>query len=229
MTAPGALFLALDLAATPILAKAMRRQPLPGDVLGLIRIAAGDTEACRQAAVLAGRSPESVREAAILYLQHVLLAPNADNYRILGVGADAPHERVREHMRWMMKWAHPDRSRSDWESVFAERVLAAWHELKTPERRRHYDRSVGARHVAVRRRGRSRRRAATAAHGPPRVTGPGAKAGPWRARLRRRLGLAGSAVVLPFAALFLANRGLRSRHVRAGRRRDWRAGWGARW
>jgi hypothetical protein len=38
---------------------------------------------------------------------------------------------MREHLRWLMAWLHPDENRGDWESVYAERVLRAWREAGT--------------------------------------------------------------------------------------------------
>jgi hypothetical protein len=43
-------------------------------------------------------------------------------------------------MRWLMKWLHPDRERSGWESALAERVSSAWQDLKSRDRRGEYDR-----------------------------------------------------------------------------------------
>jgi hypothetical protein len=137
-----ALYLALDLLHRPTLAGLMREQPLPQDVLMLIKIAAGDIRTEQRVLTMTSHSREHVREAAILYLQHVLLAPGADNYRVLGVQSDAPQHQLREHLGWLMRWLHPDRTRSEWDSVFAERVLTAWDTLKTAERRARYDRSV---------------------------------------------------------------------------------------
>jgi hypothetical protein len=139
MATARALHHALDLLNKPILAGLIREQPLPEDVLMLIQIAAGDIGAQQRAAAMTQESPERIREAAVLYLQHILLAPGADHYRVLGVEFDAPRERLRLHLGWLMKWLHPDRTRSQWDSAFAERVIAAWDALKTPERRQRYD------------------------------------------------------------------------------------------
>jgi hypothetical protein len=201
MPAPGALYLALELARTPILAKAMRQQPLPPDTLTLIRIAAGSTDTCRLAAAMTGLGADVIREAAVFYLQQMLLAADADNYRILGVAPDARQEDLREHMRWMMKWLHPDRARSDWDSTFAERVLAAWQEVKTPERRLRYDRSVGAAE-----RGTLHRRGRTNGPSPmrlvPRIAGPRRSPPvPPRSRLPQRLVLGGVAIAVAAAVL----------------------------
>jgi hypothetical protein len=123
-----ALDLALHLARMPTLAAAMREQPLPPDTLVLIRIAAGCAETCGEAARVTGVQASAVREAAVLYLQQVLFATASDSYRILGVSPGASRSTMREHLRWLMKWLHPDRNPNDWESVFAERVLTAWRE-----------------------------------------------------------------------------------------------------
>lgn len=117
----------------PTLARAMRAQPLPPDTLVLIRIAAGCAETSREAARLAGVSSAKVREAAVLYLQHVLFASDSDCYRVLGVQRGASRSEMREHLRWLMQWLHPDHNPDEWESVFAERVLAAWREANTRE------------------------------------------------------------------------------------------------
>jgi hypothetical protein len=121
----------------------MRQQPVPNDVLVLLRIAANDPEALNHAAKLAGRGPETIRAAAVLYLQQILWTPDADNYRALGVRPDAPKTILLEHLRWLMKWLHPDHQRSVEEAAFAERVIAAWNAIKTPERRAAYDLSLG--------------------------------------------------------------------------------------
>lgn len=138
-----ALNMAIALADRPILAGVMRRQPLPPDILTLIKVASGCRETWRVAANVSKRNPKFLRTAAILYLQTVMFAPEADAYRVLGVPSDASQEQLREHLRWLMKWLHPDRTKSDWESAFVRRVLEAWQEVKSADRRARYDRKVG--------------------------------------------------------------------------------------
>jgi hypothetical protein len=142
MTQPGALYHALDLASMPVLGRVMREQPLPPNVLEVIKIAAGSAETLERARELTGQRPEAIREAAKLYLQEVLFAPGADHYRVLGVGRTATQKEMRQNMRWLMKWLHPDREKSGWESVFAQRVTVAWDGVKSPERRAVYDREL---------------------------------------------------------------------------------------
>lgn len=134
-----AIYHALDLLDRPILAGVMQEQPLPPDTLALLKIIAGDEAALADAARRTAQTPRRIRQAAILYVQRVLFAPGASHYRVLGAGRDAPQEELRERLALLMRWLHPDRTRNDWESAFAKRVLASWDALKSPERRQRYD------------------------------------------------------------------------------------------
>jgi hypothetical protein len=142
MVIPRGLVLALDLIRAPVLAEIMRRQPLlpSGEILVLLRIAGGCPETSRRAVEAAGEPLEVIRDAVILYLKQVLLFPDADSYRVLGVAPDATQRTIREHLHWLMRWLHPDRNRNSWETVFAYRVLSAWEDLKSPQRRQEYSR-----------------------------------------------------------------------------------------
>lgn len=154
MPRPRALHFALDLAHTPTLGRLVQREPLPDGVLDVIRIAAGCPETTAQAARATGLEPEALQPAAAVWLQTALFAPQADHYRVLGVARTASADEIRSHMRWLMKWLHPDRQNDAWQSRPAERVLAAWDELKTPERRAGYDRTHPAAPSAAKARSR---------------------------------------------------------------------------
>jgi len=149
-----AVRMAVDLADSPILARVIRRQPLPPDVLILIKIAAGCPDTLQWAARATGREQEFLGRAAALFLQNVVLSSEADAYRVLGLTGGASEAQLREHLRWLMKWLHPDRTKNDWDSVFARRVLDAWQELKSPDRRARYDRhpASGRDHPVLRKR-----------------------------------------------------------------------------
>jgi hypothetical protein len=123
-----ALDFALELARMPTLAAAMRMQPIPSDILVVIRIAAGCPDTVRAASELTGRSASRLRGAAVLYLQQILFAPGSDCYRTLGVLSVSSRSTMREHLRWLMQWLHPDHNVDEWESIFAERVIRAWRE-----------------------------------------------------------------------------------------------------
>jgi hypothetical protein len=134
------LKVAIDLMLTPSQASRIRSAPLPDDVVVLLRIASGDTEAISRATEKLGRSREKVREAATFYVVQILLAPDADSYRVLGARPEATNGELRRNMALLLRWLHPDLDRKRELSVFAARVTRAWNDLKTPERRANYDR-----------------------------------------------------------------------------------------
>jgi hypothetical protein len=112
----------------PGLAAQARQQPLPAGVLDVIRAAAGCRETLEEAVKRSGKDAHLIKSAAELYIQQVLLFPEADCYRILGVRPGASRDEMRTHMRWLMTWSHLDHSRVEWRNVFARRVLVAWRE-----------------------------------------------------------------------------------------------------
>lgn len=119
-----------------------RERPLPEGIGQVIRLAAGEAAAVA-AAVESTHAPRgALLDASVFFLQQILFAPTADSYRVLGSSPDAPQERLRENYRWLMKWLHPDRNQDGWEAVYADRVNVAWQDLKTPDRRREYDRRL---------------------------------------------------------------------------------------
>ncbi len=134
-----ALEQALALHATPGRLPLLRERPLPGAVLSLIRIAAGDREAIGTAVARTAETAQIVADAAVLYIQQVLFHENADSYRLLGVRADASDETIKEHYRWLTRWLHPDRHPERWEVVYSERVNRAWKTLGSEQRRSEYD------------------------------------------------------------------------------------------
>jgi hypothetical protein len=134
-----ALKLAVDLLHVPAQVRLMRSEPLPDGVVLLLRIAAGEADAERDAVALTQRSVETVRRAAAFFIEQILFAPDADSYRVLGVDAGASAGELRRNAGLLLKWLHPDRDRHDPRAVFASRVTGAWNDLKTPERRAAYD------------------------------------------------------------------------------------------
>jgi len=130
---------ALELYRFPGAASAMRQQPLPSDVGDLLRAAVDDAAA---QALQADCNPDrgaSLREAIGFYIEQVLLHPQADAYRTLGASAPAPREVLRANMALLSHWLHPDRNTGEDRTVYLGRVLAAWEQIKTPERRQAYD------------------------------------------------------------------------------------------
>jgi hypothetical protein len=135
MTEPHVIDLALDLARMPALARSWGAPAIPANIVELMRIATGSPQACEAAVARTGEPTRVVIEAARFYLQQVLLRPDADSYRVLGISPTASRATAREHMRWLMEWLHPDRNSNSWDAVYAERVLKAWREVSVSEGR----------------------------------------------------------------------------------------------
>jgi hypothetical protein len=125
-----ALDLALDLIRTPAFASSMADSPLPSDILDVIRVAAGSPDACRAAALSTGQPESTLIEAARFYVQQILLRPEADCYRVLGLRPGDSRESARTHMRWLLEWLHPDHNEG-WDAVYAKRIIKAWREVST--------------------------------------------------------------------------------------------------
>jgi hypothetical protein len=156
--ATDALEQALALHSMPARASMLRRRPLPGNVLTLIRIVSGDAECIATAASRTGEIPATVVDAARLYIQRVMFDDSADSYRMLGVQADAADALIKLHYRSLVRWLHPDRNPERWEVAYTERVNRAWHSLNTPERRARYDGEIRALAESSRERDASDRR-----------------------------------------------------------------------
>lgn len=130
-----AVELALALMAAPRGLDAARAQPLPPDMLALLKAAAGDTETLAVEAARYRSAAGAVREACATFVQQLLLVEGNDPFRVLGCAPGADDEQLRQHYRWLQRWLHPDRDPDGWVSVFADRVNAAWNVLKRPEAR----------------------------------------------------------------------------------------------
>jgi hypothetical protein len=139
MTGRTALKLAIDLLRVPSQAGRVRSEPLPDGMELLLRIAAGEADAARSAAITARRSPETVRRAAAFFVEQILFAPDADSYRILGADAAASAGELRRNAALLIEWLHPPHDAHGARADFASRLTGAWNDLKTPERRAAYD------------------------------------------------------------------------------------------
>jgi hypothetical protein len=130
---------AIELLHVPSRVRIARTEPLPAGVVFLLRIAAGEAEAERTAIASTGRPRELIRQAAIFFIEQVLLCRNSDSYRVLGADSQASIGELRRNMALLVKWLHPDQDPRGQRSVFASRVIRAWDDLKTPKRRASYD------------------------------------------------------------------------------------------
>ena len=141
MSEGNALKLAIDLLHVPSRVRQVRKEALPDDVLILLEIAAGDSQAMNRAADGTGRAPDLLLNAAAFFIEQILLAPDSDSYRVLGGNAQTTSSDLRRNMALLLRWLHPDieGNSSGNRSVFAGRVTLAWDDLKTAERRAAYD------------------------------------------------------------------------------------------
>jgi hypothetical protein len=154
-----AIRIAISIMRTPSRVRQVRWEPLPEGVNLLLRIAAGDRAAEHEAAALTGEPPAVLHDAAIFFIQQILLSPDADCYRVLGAAPGAAGTELRGNMALLLRGMHPD-IQDGLQSVFAHRVISAWDALKTPERRSAYDatlqKSCGGNRLSKNRRARQR-------------------------------------------------------------------------
>ncbi|MBB6599037.1 DnaJ domain-containing protein [Luteimonas sp. MC1825] len=135
-----ALDVALGLLRAPALRGALRVRPLPNGMAELLAIASGSAERARAAAARTGHAQGELLEASRFYVQQILLAEDADAYRVLGVERGADHADIRDHHRLLLRWLHPDRNEgAQWESAFATRVNSAWTQLRSGDAIADYD------------------------------------------------------------------------------------------
>lgn len=134
-----ALKQALELYHMPTRVRAARAEALPDGVLQVLLVAAGDEEALREATEAHERPVAVIRDAAAFYIEQILLGPGHDSYRVLGSDADAPVTELRRNMALLLRFLHPDLDPDGKRSMFAGKVISAWDDLKSPERRSAYD------------------------------------------------------------------------------------------
>ena len=130
---------AIDLLLVPSRVRQLRAQPLPDDVVILLRIAAGDIEAETAAATSVDRSRDVIKRSATFFIEQILFAPHADSYRVLGADPQASAAELRRNVALLLRWLHPDLDHKGERSTFVGRVTAAWNDVKTTERRVAYD------------------------------------------------------------------------------------------
>src|SRR5215207_6937820 len=131
MQANRALDAALALARNPGLAASMRRRPLPAGIPLLLQILADESEVALGEAQGFRLNERSLRFAVEHYVETVMLFAGAEPARVLGVAAGASRAEMRTHLRWLMRWLHPDHNPAAWRSAFASRVLTAWREASS--------------------------------------------------------------------------------------------------
>lgn len=122
---------ALETARQP---KQLTRQipaQLPPNMLDVIKCAAGDEPTLLKFASERNVSEQKIRDAARIYLQHIVTHANGSDRLVLALSAGFTSGDVREHKRWMLKWLHPDRNPSKWETNLFQRVKEASERLES--------------------------------------------------------------------------------------------------
>ena len=116
MQANRALDAALALARNPGLAASMRSRPLPSGIPLLLQILADESEVALSVAQALRLNERSLRFAVEHYVETVMLFAGAEPARVLGVATDATRAEMRTHLRWLMRWLHPDHNPAAWRS-----------------------------------------------------------------------------------------------------------------
>ena len=114
------------------------RAELPEGIGRLLRLAGGAEPAAEGLNGQAFVPAAEIRQAARFFIEQVLLAHEADHYRVLGVRPDAPLEEIKEHHRLLMRLFHPDREGAagdGWSEAFATRINLAYTALRQPRAR----------------------------------------------------------------------------------------------
>lgn len=176
MTGDGVLKIALDLAHMPSRVRILRHEPIPEDVMRVMQIAAGDSEALELAMTITGRSKDTVLHAAAFYIEQILFCQNADSYRILGATNQNSYGELRRNMALLSLWLHPDINRNEERAIFLERVTQAWNNLKTAERRASYDAKLAHQQGRLKSPGQSRTPRSSKKHNPVRFGQSGTRA-----------------------------------------------------
>ncbi len=146
-----ALVTAIGMVNCPHMTRRVRHSPLPKGMTFLLQVAAGESEALREAVAITGQTEAALQKAASFFVEQVLLSQPGDHYRVLGCNRDSLSADLRRHMALIMRWLHPDvvsgaatAHRFD-KSLYVNRVTEAWEALKTEERRAAYDAALVAR------------------------------------------------------------------------------------
>src|SRR5262249_23479450 len=140
---------ALHLAAVPARCRQLGNGPLPDGLPLLLRIPAGGPGGIEASAKCLQKPPQKLREAAAFYIEQIILAPNADSYRVLGARRSAATPELRRNFAFLCKWLHSGLCQDMARSTFFLRITHAWNNLKTPERRAAYDAALDARSTAL--------------------------------------------------------------------------------
>jgi hypothetical protein len=130
---------ALELFRNPVKANFYRGRLLPDGIDILLKGASDEAVLDQLQEIQPHYERQKIRDATGFYIEQVLLHPYSDPYRILGADETATREQLRNNMAALLMWLHPDRNSHDDRTIYTERVLAAWEQLKSDQAREEYD------------------------------------------------------------------------------------------
>jgi DnaJ domain len=102
-----------------------RDKNLHSGMLDLIKAAAGHDETVLRLSETEHVAKELISEAAKHYLRGLISGSRNNPYATLGLSDAASPEDIKAHKRWLLKWLHPDRNPSQWETGLFKKVSAA--------------------------------------------------------------------------------------------------------
>lgn len=105
--------------------RALRRQDVPTDILDVIKISGGDVATTQIWAEQLGVNAEELGKASNYYLHQFMADAGNDPRRLLCLDQQATPADLKAHKRWLLKWLHPDRNPSAWETNLFRRVNEA--------------------------------------------------------------------------------------------------------
>ncbi|MBV2235192.1 MAG: DnaJ domain-containing protein [Sterolibacterium sp.] len=145
---PESLSLALAVYQTPSqFAELLHgKADLPDDIGLLLRLAGG-APLPEDIVLPPFSAPEDVRPAAQFFIEQILLAHDANHYRVLGTRPTASPEELKINHRLLMRLYHPDRHvleglDTDRQASHAARINLAYTNLHSPAARSAYDLSL---------------------------------------------------------------------------------------
>lgn len=141
MSETHALKIAIELFHLPSQIRTARTRPLPNGTHLVLRLIVDDPDAIREAQSLNDRPLSDMRQAAIFFVEQILLDPEADAFRTLGVERTATTAECRANMALLLKWLHPDLNGDDRRATMARQVIDSW---KLISIQRHADQNLPA-------------------------------------------------------------------------------------
>lgn len=170
MAPPPAVIAALTLLESPANVWDFRARSLPEGITTLLELVADDVATRDRLAQEIGCDASQLTDAAGFFVEQVLLATDADAYRVLGATQHDSLEHLRRQRALLLRWLHPDKDPTGRRAIFIPRVMSAWDAIKTPEARAAYDATLVA----------SARESEKAHHGTRPRQGRGARSAPTR-------------------------------------------------